>query len=152
MSDTIYVVVKIGYEYDDNVYYRSDNGGGEPIQAFHSKELADKYVEEINLDQIKAMRDPVKTPWGTHRKGPGFYEYAWGSEIDDLDVDGGDTLRNMLQNITDDRGHLNPDVTDEQIRQLYEQTNLRWAQVVEVPCTIPEALIKAEIKSREAGS
>ena len=53
MGVTIYVITRIGWDYDDNYYYRSGNSG-DPVEAYTLKELA----EEAALDkEIAVVRD-----------------------------------------------------------------------------------------------
>lgn len=45
---TIYAVCKIGWEYDDESYYRTGDRGGVPRVLYHSKRQADLVCEALN--------------------------------------------------------------------------------------------------------
>jgi hypothetical protein len=46
-----YVVLKKGFEYDDNIYNESE--GGSPKLVLFSKEDASKKIEELNIQEFK---------------------------------------------------------------------------------------------------
>lgn len=48
-----HVIVKKGYEYDDNIYSESESGGGSPELICFSKEDADAKVNELNKQEFK---------------------------------------------------------------------------------------------------
>ena len=56
MSNTtsvpMYVICSAGFEYNDEIYYRPECGGGHPIKVFSSKELADKVCHELNFKEF----------------------------------------------------------------------------------------------------
>jgi hypothetical protein len=48
-----HVIVKKGYEYDDNIYSQSESGGGSPELICFSKEDAEEKVNELNKQEFK---------------------------------------------------------------------------------------------------
>ena len=48
-----HVIVKKGYEYDDNIYSESESGGGSPELICFSKEDAESKVKELNKQEFK---------------------------------------------------------------------------------------------------
>jgi hypothetical protein len=48
-----HVIVKKGYEYDDNIYSESESGGGSPELICFSKEDAEAKVKELNKQEFK---------------------------------------------------------------------------------------------------
>lgn len=48
-----YVILRKGFEYDDNIYSEYDGGGGTPDTIVFSKEDAIKKVEELNIQEFK---------------------------------------------------------------------------------------------------
>jgi hypothetical protein len=48
-----YVILRKGFEYDDNIYNSYDGGGGTPDTIVFSKEDAIKKVEELNIEEFK---------------------------------------------------------------------------------------------------
>lgn len=43
-----FCVVKIGWEYDDEKYYRADSGGGVPLKVFVDRNKAEAECEKMN--------------------------------------------------------------------------------------------------------
>lgn len=48
-----YVILRKGFEYDDNIYNESDGGGGNPSLIVFSREDAQKKVDELNSKEFK---------------------------------------------------------------------------------------------------
>ena len=48
-----YVILRKGFEYDDNIYSSYDGGGGTPDTIVFSKEDAIRKVEEMNIEEFK---------------------------------------------------------------------------------------------------
>lgn len=48
-----YVILRKGFEYDDNIYHEYDGGGGSPDTIVFSKEDAIKKVQELNIEEFK---------------------------------------------------------------------------------------------------
>lgn len=48
-----YVILRKGFEYDDNIYHEYDGGGGNPDTIVFSKEDAIKKVQELNIEEFK---------------------------------------------------------------------------------------------------
>jgi hypothetical protein len=48
-----YVILRKGFEYDDNIYSGYDGGGGTPDTIVFSKEDAIRKVEEMNIEEFK---------------------------------------------------------------------------------------------------
>lgn len=49
-----YVILRKGFEYDDNIYSEYEGGGGTPDTIVFSKEDAIKKVEELNTIEFKS--------------------------------------------------------------------------------------------------
>ena len=47
MSETLYVVCKIGYEYNDEIYYAPETDTAVPVKAYRSKEKADAEANKL---------------------------------------------------------------------------------------------------------
>lgn len=52
MSETFYVLMEAGWEYDDNNYSRSN--GGNPEKVFSDKEKAETEATKLNLETFKS--------------------------------------------------------------------------------------------------
>lgn len=48
-----YVILRKGFEYDDNIYHEYEGGGGSPDMIVFSKEDASRKVEEMNIEEFK---------------------------------------------------------------------------------------------------
>lgn len=53
MSNTYYVVMRLNYEFNDEVNYRPDGGGGDPIKVFTDRKLAEFYVNKLDLKEYR---------------------------------------------------------------------------------------------------
>lgn len=49
---TGYVVSEIGYEYNDEIYHQSENGGGNPVKIYLDKEKAQAEVDKLNMESF----------------------------------------------------------------------------------------------------
>ena len=49
---TGYVVTEVGYEYNDEIYYQSESGGGTPVRVFLDKAKAQAEVDRMNLESL----------------------------------------------------------------------------------------------------
>lgn len=50
---TIYVIVEEGWDYNDEYFYRSENGGGHPRTAFDDKSCALAKLRLLNIAEVK---------------------------------------------------------------------------------------------------
>lgn len=55
--DTYYVVGEVGFEYNDEIYYRGQGGGSTPIRLFKSKEAAEAERLILTRDHFKKGGD-----------------------------------------------------------------------------------------------
>ena len=53
----VFVVMEIGWEYNDENYYRPESGGGIPTTAYRSKVEAQSACYEMNIDKV-GEKDP----------------------------------------------------------------------------------------------
>lgn len=49
---TGYVITEIGYEYNDEIYYQSESGGGTPVKVYLDKEKAQADLDQLNLESL----------------------------------------------------------------------------------------------------
>lgn len=49
---TGYVVTEIGYEYNDEIYYQGESGGGTPVKVYLDKEKAQSETDRLNLEAL----------------------------------------------------------------------------------------------------
>ena len=48
-----YVILKKGFEYNDEINYESDGGGGHPEKVFFKKEDAKKEILRLDIEEMK---------------------------------------------------------------------------------------------------
>lgn len=53
MSRSIWIVNRIGWEYDDSTYYRSESGGGQPYHAYTDFEIAKSFLGQLEGDSFR---------------------------------------------------------------------------------------------------
>ena len=51
----IFVVTRQGWDYNDEYYYRSEYGGGEPIKAFKDLAEAERFAKQSNIQECKEI-------------------------------------------------------------------------------------------------
>jgi hypothetical protein len=76
----IYVVVEIGWEYNDEYYYRPESEGGNPVNAFTIPSLAEEYCSTKDCEWFISQFESKYT-W--HRSNPANYlNEGWYGEDD----------------------------------------------------------------------
>jgi len=50
---TLWVIIEDSFEYDDEVYYPPQSGGGTPVYASAKKETAEAYCEKKNFERFE---------------------------------------------------------------------------------------------------
>lgn len=56
-NSEIYVVMSVGWEYDDNYYHKPEHGGGNPECYYVNKEDAESKCHEFNI-QARSQHHP----------------------------------------------------------------------------------------------
>ena len=59
----VYIAAQVGWDYDDNNYYRTD--GNHPTKAFRDRKKAEQFVLEKNISSFKGE-------WGSIREYGGY--------------------------------------------------------------------------------
>lgn len=124
MTSVVYVVMEIGFDYDDN-YYRSSNLDGEPINVFTSKDLAEKACFDKNVKALMNNASELEAflSDGIEEREISAYEEA-GFAVE----------RGQWENhLAFDR---DKELTKEQAEKLLPKINLKWFRVVEVDATV----------------
>ena len=57
MTETYYVVMECGWEYNDQYMYRPECGGGNPVKVFTSLRDAKEFARHLTLKNFKFFRD-----------------------------------------------------------------------------------------------
>lgn len=55
MSRSIWIANRIGWEYDDNYYYKSEYSEGRPAFAYTDQKIAEDFVRDLNIQEIKSL-------------------------------------------------------------------------------------------------
>jgi hypothetical protein len=85
-TQTGYIIMTINYEYNDEVYYQGEGGGGNPVKVFRDKLRAEERCRQLNVEAFRDHfvtekfygREP--TPGTGYRSSPAEYCY----DINDL--------------------------------------------------------------------
>lgn len=119
----IYVVNKIGWEYNDEYYYRPQSGGGLPEHAFTNLDDAKKYCDQKNLEFYKTT--PIR-------------DYMEGDMYDFFSKEGTKLMSQFFgedwRDILDDTYNICWDMTDEQWMQLLPHLEIVLYEICEVEC------------------
>jgi hypothetical protein len=123
-----FVVVKIGYAYNDEYYSRGNFEGGIPDKIFDSRDEADRYCERLNLDSYQGF-----TP-GEYGVSHDFLEHIeYLLQIGAITEDPRDN--NEPKSTRDYWSYdtsLNNDLGDEILRQVRDLFGLRFYEVYKV--------------------
>ena len=52
---SVYILAEIGWEYNDEYYYRSYNGGSHPLTVYRSEKAATEACQEKNVAHFKSL-------------------------------------------------------------------------------------------------
>lgn len=145
MAD-VYVVMAVGYEYNDEINYRPESGGGDPIQVFYDKNLAELYVKQKNLEEYRKRFVPSKE-CRYYTEGLGHYAY----DFQEIDCTG--KLKEVLSDLGLDPDDcyemtLPADISDDDLRKVVENCNVSFYELVAIPDTIPGEMVKWEVECR----
>lgn len=142
MSETFYVLMEEGWDYNDEVFFRTENGGGHPEKVFADKEKAEAEANRLNMKRFRELVTSGEV-----------HEYAYSLDDilsdkateDDLMFEEGifmqmfgktaeDWWENYYNQRWEDRrkGNLKVEPTDEQWGKLYDCFNLGFYEVVTV--------------------
>lgn len=88
MATMAYVVSEVGWEYNDETYYRPESGGGHPKNVFLVKQEAETFCQEKNINELKNifLNKPL---YGS------INEYAY--DIDELLVNDGEEINKIFK-------------------------------------------------------
>lgn len=87
-TKTVYILSKIGWEYNDETYYRPESEGGVPVKAYSTKEKAQAECDKLNAPLLKL--DPesgyVRESDGSHEDEARKNEYDCVPITEDYEV------------------------------------------------------------------
>ncbi len=116
----IWIVSRLGWEYDDSRYYRPESDGSQPVAAFTFPELARQICDEKNVAEIRSL--------GT--KGLSDYVERWSTEVESEE-----SIKFLEDNFLDqDFEFTKPisEVSDEVILRVINFVSISFFEVIEV--------------------
>ena len=113
-----FIIQKIGYEYNDEYYYRSGDGGGNPITVILNRELAKEKFFELEVESWR----------GTFL---GYYGYEL-SELSDNEEEFEKALKSMDVDIDDWQLEIPKEATYEQIKRVILASKIRMHEIIEI--------------------
>lgn len=128
-----YVVQSIGYEYNDEYYYRGECGGGIPQKVFFDEAKAMKKLAELEIEAFKGER---------------LGDYHVSDKINDEDL-----YREALAEIDVDpddwRVAIPKDTPDSVVKKLIKSTGIRFHEIVEVEVEVEDQVPDEEVQPSE---
>lgn len=137
----LYVVMEIGWEYDDSYYSRL--GGGNPVVVYKDRSIAEMECLERNIEYFKTHIISAN-PYG----GSLNEYFGYDGDFEDFDATGKLVECLNKYNISCDKENwqtylkFNKELTDDQIEEVLSHLNLRWFEIVDVPDTISAKVYK----------
>lgn len=122
MSKKYYTIVKTNYDYNDEVYYASENDAGLPILVYSSREKAEEKAKLKNKEEIINL---ISDPYGCI----GAYGYNWD---DIMDTDTIDELNLSKYYVHDFDKNIFDNFTDEQKEKFINGIVLNFYTIVAV--------------------
>ena len=116
---TYFTIVQLGYEYNDEIMYQPESGGGQPVSLFKTRESANSHVDELNKKEIFNLisSDELST-----------YGYDWSDICDDESVIKILNLPDLYDFSNEDFDNLTADQKEVFLKNL----NLNFYEVYEV--------------------
>ena len=115
-----WIVMEIGWQYNDEYYYTDDNDSGTPQKVYFDKKKAEEAALDMN---IKALKSSGLT---------GYYESLSGIlEIDEADFT--KMLEEMDGSVEDYNINLPDKLSRENAVKILAAINIRWFEVADVP-------------------
>jgi hypothetical protein len=116
----IWIVSRLGWEYDDSCYYRPESDGSQPVAAFTFPELARQICNEKNIAEVRSL--------GTS----GFSDYVdrW-----DMDLQSEGSTKFLEDNFLDENFEfIRPvsEISDEILLRVMDFANISFFEVIEV--------------------
>jgi len=136
MSEKFYVLMEVGFDYNDETYFRYNGGGGHPSRVFTSKKKADEACLAKNIEEFKK----VISNGDIREYGYGLDEVL-SSKVTEEDVmyeEGifmtlfGKTAESWWDSLYDEKVTFKVQPTDAQWKRLIDCFNFQFWEVVTV--------------------
>jgi hypothetical protein len=119
MTKNAYIVIEVGYEYDDN-YYHSRDDGGQPTNIFVDEKLANQMALDKNVEFVLNNLEYI----------PYYFEYVDSDkQLEAFRNAGFDVGRRSVE-------HAPNSITKEQVIELLNKIGMRWYNVKKVDATV----------------
>lgn len=71
-GEKLYAIIEIGWEYNDEHYYRGESGGGTPTKVYRSKERAEDELDRLNGKWLRTVGNNMSFEEGFDSAPCGF--------------------------------------------------------------------------------
>lgn len=61
METKLFTIVKVGWNYNDEYYYREESGGGTPIKAYRTLASAEEELDKLNGKWLRTIGKDMRT-------------------------------------------------------------------------------------------
>lgn len=112
-----YIIQEIGYEYNDEYYYKSECGGGTPKMVFTDEILAKKKMLELEINEWKGK---CLCDYGEDFEGMAEDDEEFSRILEELGID--DLWRDSVP----------ADASDDLIKKLIKHADIRFYEIIEV--------------------
>lgn len=123
----LYVVCEIGWEYNDEEWYRPESEGVMPKNAFTLKELAEECCDEMN---VKYFREEAGGRWGGLRISDWTSYDKW--ELGDYDIKTQELLDKFSIDPSREFRLDDIEMSDADIESVLKALGIVWFEVVPV--------------------
>lgn len=140
MKAKMYIVTRVGWEYNDEYYYRSESGAGDPVEAFTLEELAHescklKHVSLLKEDLARSSSEYIANYISRGGYSTAEFDDEWiekcGAEYN-IEFVPSDYNDEDLYPRTVGEDDVNPSTSDQFYIEFLERSNVVHFEVVEV--------------------
>ena len=118
-----YVVMEVSWEYNDEIYYTTDDGAGQPERVFLDKKKAEEYAVEKTADTIRGAGHLISEKY-----------YSLSDILRNVDEDEFKTMLEGMGGSIDDDGRdikLPKNLSIDNVKKILAAISLRWYKVEE---------------------
>lgn len=115
----IWIVSRLGWEYDDSRYYRPESDGSQPVAAFTFPELASQVCNERNVAEMRCLCSELND-----------YVDRW-----EMDLQSEESARFLEDNFLDENFEFTKpvsEISDEILLRVIDFANISFFEVIEV--------------------
>ena len=115
----IWIVSRLGWEYDDSRYYRPESDGSQPVAAFTFPELASQVCNEKNVAEMRCLCSELND-----------YFDRW-----EMDLQSEESTKFLEDNFLDENFEFTKpvsEISDEILLRVMDFANISFFEVIEV--------------------